>query len=75
MAPHTHDAVQLECDVRAKLGESPSWDDASKRLLSVDINDKLIYVFDPKTKKHVTIRLEEMIGAVRAVRFGSCCAA
>jgi sugar lactone lactonase YvrE len=64
MAPQTHDAVQLECDVRATLGESPSWDEQSARLLSVDINGKLIFVYDPKMKKHVTVGLEEMVGAV-----------
>ena len=39
---------QLVADCACDLGESPSWDEQSNKLLSVDINGKSIYVWDGK---------------------------
>lgn len=66
MAPQIHDAsnVSLEADVHATLGDSPSWDAENQRLLSVDINSKKIFIFNPETKQNAIVSLQEMVGAV-----------
>lgn len=58
------DKVQLEADIGASLGESPAWSAAGSKLLSVDINNKKIHIFDPADKSLTTVSLDEAIGAV-----------
>lgn len=66
MAHQNHPAsdANLELDIEANLGESPSWSGAAARLLSVDINSKVVYIYDPEQRNHVALQLEEMVGSV-----------
>ncbi|MCJ8006063.1 SMP-30/gluconolactonase/LRE family protein [Lederbergia wuyishanensis] len=56
--------VELILDVKAELGEGPSWEADSNVLYWVDILGKCIYTYEPATGKTGKIQLEEHVGAV-----------
>lgn len=56
--------VELILDVKAELGEGPSWDADSNVLYWVDILGKCIHTYEPTTGKTGMIQLHEHIGAV-----------
>lgn len=60
----------LALDLKAQLGEGPSWNEKEGLLYWVDITGKLVHTYDPKTgdRKHTTF--DRMIGAVVPRRSG-----
>lgn len=55
--------VELVLDARAELGEAPSWDAATRRLLWVDITPGIVHRFDPATGEDETWHVGTSIGA------------
>lgn len=58
-------------DARAELGEGPSWDPASGRLLWVDITQGLVHRFDPTTGRDDVIDVGRPVGAAVPTTSGS----
>ncbi|MEZ3179817.1 SMP-30/gluconolactonase/LRE family protein [Streptomyces pimonensis] len=59
---HTHDvAVRAE----AALGEGPTWDPATGRLLWIDILGSRVHTYDPATGRRTLRRTEQHVGAVK----------
>jgi len=61
--------LEVVLDSHAILGEGPSWDDVSGRLLWVDIVRQEIHRFDPRTGRDERVRVEQPVGAA-VVRAG-----
>lgn len=55
--------AELVLDGRAELGEAPSWDVPSRRLLWVDITPGIVHRFDPATGEDETWHIGTSIGA------------
>jgi sugar lactone lactonase YvrE len=55
--------LELVLDSHAILGEGPSWDDATGRLLWVDIVRQEIHRFDPRTGRDEGVRVDQPVGA------------
>ncbi|NOU94150.1 SMP-30/gluconolactonase/LRE family protein [Paenibacillus sp. LMG 31456] len=55
--------VMLLCDVNSILGEGPTWDHHSKKLIWVDIIGKRIHTFEPASGEVRTITIEQKIGS------------
>jgi sugar lactone lactonase YvrE len=55
-------SVEVAIDARAELGEGPRWDDATERLLWVDIEGRSLHVFDPETGDDRAITLDNRVG-------------
>lgn len=53
---------ELILDVKATLGEGPSWEQEKKILYWVDILEKKIHVFDPNSKSNRTIEVDQYVG-------------
>ncbi|WP_411349695.1 SMP-30/gluconolactonase/LRE family protein [Paenibacillus sp. WLX2291] len=56
--------AELVLDARAKLGEGPSWDAQSGKLLWVDIEGFMLHQYDPITGNDDVLDVGEHIGAV-----------
>jgi sugar lactone lactonase YvrE len=56
-------APELVLDARAQLGEGPSWDAASQRLLWVDILPGEVHAFDPATGRDDVWSAGAVVGA------------
>jgi sugar lactone lactonase YvrE len=56
--------VELILDIRAELGEGPSWDQEKQVLYWVDILEKKVNIFDPITNHNRQIQLEQFVGAI-----------
>jgi len=50
-------------EIRAKLGESPSWDSHTNRLYWVDISGHRLHVWDPNTSRTHTLDAGQLISA------------
>lgn len=56
--------LQRVSDVRAALGEGPSWNAKQKVLYWVDIHSHCIHIYDPDADSTRTIQLDQPVGAV-----------
>ncbi len=61
---------KLLYDVRAELGEGPSWDSARNRLTWVDIYAGHLHLYDPKTNLDEKIEVETPLGCAAPTRSG-----
>ncbi|MEJ8800450.1 SMP-30/gluconolactonase/LRE family protein [Pontibacter sp. H249] len=72
--PHTNSAKQLiatlELDAKAKLGEGALWHPTEQRLYWVDIEGKVLHLYNPKTKEDKVWEVGERIGTVVPVAGG-----
>ncbi|MGY3201519.1 SMP-30/gluconolactonase/LRE family protein [Streptomyces sp. TE5632] len=61
------DGTSCEVAVRAEsvLGEGPTWDPATGRLLWIDIPNSRIHTYDPATGRRTLRRTEQHVGAVK----------
>ena len=57
------DGVELALDARAELGEGPSWDPATRRLIWVDITAEIVHRFDPASGDDERFDTEQPVGA------------
>jgi sugar lactone lactonase YvrE len=57
-------SVELVLDANNTLGEGPSWDDEKQLLYWVDIIEKKVWIYDPKSEKSKSIAVDQMVGAV-----------
>jgi sugar lactone lactonase YvrE len=57
------DEVELALDAHAELGEGPSWDPATRRLIWVDITAELVHRFDPASGEDERFEVGEPVGA------------
>ena len=57
------DRVELALDARAELGEGPSWDPATRRLIWVDITAEIVHRFDPASGDDARFDIEQPVGA------------
>jgi len=55
--------IELVLDARAKLGEGPSWDPATQRLIWVDITAELVHRFDPSSGDDERFDVGQPVGA------------
>ncbi|MGZ8623328.1 MAG: SMP-30/gluconolactonase/LRE family protein, partial [Actinomycetota bacterium] len=58
-------------DARADLGEAPTWDARTRRLIWVDITQGLVHRFDPATGGDVSVDVGEPLGAAVPSTSGS----
>ena len=56
-------AVELALDAHAELGEGPSWDPATRRLIWVDITADLVHRFDPASGEDERFEVGQPVGA------------
>lgn len=56
--------ANIVIDAKAKLGEGPSWDQRSQRLLWVDIEGYQLHMYYPSTHEDRTIDIGEHVSAV-----------
>jgi sugar lactone lactonase YvrE len=66
MKPAQATSVELVLDAGARIGEGPSWDVATRRLLWVDILARQVHRYDPETGQNETWTFEQQVGAVVA---------
>jgi len=57
------DEVELALDAHAELGEAPSWDPDTRRLIWVDITAELVHQFDPATGEDERFEVGQPVGA------------
>ena len=57
------DEVELALDAHAELGEGPSWDPATRRLIWVDITAELVHRFDPASGEDERFEVGQPVGA------------
>ena len=57
------DEVELALDAHAELGEGPSWDPATRRLIWVDITAELVRRFDPASGEDERFEVGQPVGA------------
>jgi sugar lactone lactonase YvrE len=57
--------VELAFPAKARLGEGPTWDPASGRLLWVDILASRVHGFDPATGRSSVLVTEQHVGAAK----------
>jgi len=55
--------IELVLDARAELGEGPSWDPATGRLVWVDITAELVHRFDPASGDDERFEVGQPVGA------------
>jgi sugar lactone lactonase YvrE len=55
--------VKLLCDVNSTLGEGPTWDHRSKKLIWLDVLGKRIHTLEPTKGEVRTITIEQKVGA------------
>jgi sugar lactone lactonase YvrE len=55
--------VKLLCDVNSTLGEGPTWDHRSNKLIWLDVLGKRIHTFDPTKGERRTITIDQKVGS------------
>lgn len=55
--------LELALDARAELGEGPSWDPVTRRLIWVDITAELVHRFDPASGEDERFEVGQPVGA------------
>jgi sugar lactone lactonase YvrE len=57
--------IEVALPVRAELGEGPTWDDAARKLVWVDILGREVHAYDPATGADTVRRTEQHVGAAK----------
>ncbi|WCN01152.1 SMP-30/gluconolactonase/LRE family protein [Streptomyces sp. M92] len=63
--PGTATAYEVAVRAEAALGEGPTWDPATGRLLWIDILNCRVHTYDPATGRRTVRRTEQHVGAVK----------
>src|SRR5438093_1535171 len=63
--------VDLVLDAKADLGEGPTWDTETRRLIWVDITMDLVHRFDPESGEDETLDAGQPVGAAVPTRTGN----
>ncbi|HEV7931237.1 MAG TPA: SMP-30/gluconolactonase/LRE family protein [Actinomadura sp.] len=58
-------SVEVAVPAGAELGEGPTWDPATERLLWVDVLGCRIHTYDPATGQDTTLATEQHVGAAK----------
>lgn len=58
-------AVEVAVRAQAELGEGPTWDPATGRLIWVDILSSRIHTYDPATGRRTVMATEQHVGAAK----------
>ncbi|MFF5155896.1 SMP-30/gluconolactonase/LRE family protein [Streptomyces sp. NPDC000348] len=61
----THDTYDIAVRAEAALGEGPTWDPATGRLLWIDILGSRVHTYDPATGRRTLRRTDQHVGAVK----------
>jgi sugar lactone lactonase YvrE len=56
--------VEVAVDIKCGVGEAPCWDERDQSLLFVDVTDKIVYRYFPKTEDLAQIQLDRHVGGV-----------
>jgi len=56
--------AELEFEVKAQLGEGSFWNHKSQELYWIDIEGKMLHIYNPKTKRNKSFALPSRIGTV-----------
>ena len=56
--------AELEFAIKAQLGEGSFWNHKSQELYWVDIEGKMLHIYDPKTKQNRSFEMPSKIGTV-----------
>lgn len=67
--PHSEKAI-LEIDAGAQLGEGALWHPTENKLYWVNIEDSMLYIYDPVTKENQSLSVKERVGTVVPVESG-----
>ncbi|ONK14649.1 SMP-30/gluconolactonase/LRE family protein [Streptomyces sp. MP131-18] len=59
------DGLEIAIRGRAELGEGPTWDPATERLIWVDILSSRVHLFDPATGRRTVLPTEQHVGAAK----------
>lgn len=62
---HTTNTFEVAVHAEASLGEGPTWDPATGRLLWIDILNSRLYTYDPATGRRTERTTEQHVGAVK----------
>lgn len=65
-----NDNLEIVTNIKASLGEGPLWDAPNKLLYWVDIIDKKIFNYNPRTKTTNEIVLDQYIGSIALSKSG-----
>lgn len=66
MKEYSADKVVVESKCVCKMGESPYWDEHTKCLKFVDINEKKLLSYDPETKEKEIYEMLDVIGSANS---------
>lgn len=58
-------AVEVAVREQAELGEGPTWDTATERLIWVDILSSRVHTYDPATGRRTVMATEQHVGAAK----------
>jgi sugar lactone lactonase YvrE len=64
------DEVEIALDARDELGEGALWDHSAGRLISVDIMQGRVHLFDPDSRERKTLSVGQPVGAAVPCRRG-----
>ncbi len=67
--------IEIVCEIKSELGESPVWDSIKQRIIWVDIVNGNIHEFFPSTQKSNSFNVGQMVGAVALTASGKLVAA
>ena len=59
-----HNKAVLEYKIKARLGEGAFWNHKTQELYWVDIEDQLLHIYNPQTKKNRSLPTPSKIGTV-----------
>lgn len=62
--PLTHD-IEVAVRAEAELGEGPTWDPATGRLIWVDVLNSRVHGYEPATGRRTVLRTEQHVGAAK----------
>lgn len=66
MKEHLDYEIVVESECVCKMGESPYWDEHTECLKFVDINEKKLLSYNPKTKEHQVYDMLDVIGSANS---------
>ena len=59
-----HNKAILEYKIKARLGEGAFWNHKTQELYWVDIEDQMLHIYNPQTKKNRSLPTPSKIGTV-----------
>jgi sugar lactone lactonase YvrE len=71
MVPEVTASVEVALRAGARLGEGAVWDVATQRLLWVDITEKRVGIFDPRSGRNELLQLDSQVGTVVPTQSGN----